>query len=207
MAQYKLSKSSINHVLERVLPTRTGGPKELSDQRVDKIIEYLSESWEHRVLNCTELRDHLKLTCTPETLATRLKQRGYRRCTACQKPYLTAAQVIARFLWAITHIFWQMEWLKVLWSDEVTFLVRGRTVKQKVRFCDSCIQHQFHPGGTMPVNAREQLDMGIRVHCYLVKDLAREEHLLKRTTWSKSLRYYSQFWKLLPSLPTNCTRR
>jgi hypothetical protein len=51
---------------------------------------------------------------------------------ACQKPYLTAAQVLARFLWAIAHIFWTKKWLKVLWSDEVIFLVRGRIVKQRV---------------------------------------------------------------------------
>lgn len=47
----------------------------------------------------------------------------------------------------------------VLWSDEVTFLVGGRTVKQRVtrnkweRFCENCIQHQFHRGHTTPVNA------------------------------------------------------
>jgi hypothetical protein len=40
-----------------------------------------------------------------------------------------AAQVLAQFLWVITHIFWIVEWLKVLWLDKVTFLVRGRTVK------------------------------------------------------------------------------
>jgi hypothetical protein len=91
------------------------------------------------------LRDELGLTCTPEALAIRLKQRGYYRCTACQKPYLTAAQVLAQFLWAIAHIFWTVEWLKVLWSDEVTFLVGGRIVKQKVtrkageRFHPTCI--------------------------------------------------------------------
>ena len=51
---------------------------------------------------------------------------------ACQKPYLIVAQVLARFLWAIIHIFWMTEWLKVLWSNEVTFLVGGRTVKERV---------------------------------------------------------------------------
>ena len=66
---------------------------------------------------------------------------------ACQKPYLTTAQVLARFLWAIAHIIWTKEWLKVLWSNEVIFLVRGRTVKQRVtrkrgeRTHPACIQH------------------------------------------------------------------
>jgi hypothetical protein len=110
-------------------------------------------------LNYVALRSGLQLECSVETLDRRLKQRGYFRCVACQKPYLTAAQVLARLLWAITHLFWTIEWLKVLWSDEVTFLVGGRTVKQRItrkrgeRTCPTCIQHQFHRGGTIPVNA------------------------------------------------------
>ena len=88
MARYKLGRATINRVLsydapERARPTRTGAPKLLTDLHIDEIIEYLSESWNNRVLNWTQLRDELKLTCTPETLATRLKQRGYYRCTAC----------------------------------------------------------------------------------------------------------------------------
>jgi hypothetical protein len=99
------------------------------------------------------------LPCTPEHLAVRLKQRGYFRYTAYQKPFLTAAQVIRRFLWAIAHIFWHEEWLKVLWSDEVTFLIRGRIVKEKVtrkrgeRTCPTYIQHQLHRGHITPVHA------------------------------------------------------
>ena len=137
MARYKLTKSTIYHVLdydrpERARPTRTGRPQILTNIRVDEVIKYLSDTWENRCLYWTHLRDELKLPCIPEHLARRLKQRGYFRCVACQKPYLTAAQVLARFLWAITHIFWTTEWLKVLWSDEVIYLVGGRTVKQRV---------------------------------------------------------------------------
>ena len=74
---------------------------------------------------------------------------------ACRKPYLTAARVIAQLLWAITHIFWTKEWIKVLWSDEITFLVRGRTVKERVTANKNkythprCIQYQFHCGNTI----------------------------------------------------------
>jgi hypothetical protein len=46
---------------------------------------------------------------------------------------VTAAQVTGRLLWAIAHIFWMVKWLKALWSDEVTFLVGERTVKQRGR--------------------------------------------------------------------------
>ncbi len=56
IARYKLSKSTIYYILhynhpERARPTRTSRPKELLDARVNEIIEYLSESWEHRILN------------------------------------------------------------------------------------------------------------------------------------------------------------
>jgi hypothetical protein len=101
------------------------------------------------------------LTCSPSTLERRLKQRGYFRCVACQKPYLSMVQASARLIWGISHMFWrkEKEWRKVLWSDEVTFLVGGRTVKQRVtrnkfeRTCLNCIQHQFHRGHTTPVHA------------------------------------------------------
>ena len=83
-------------------------------------------------MDWVKLHNELGLTCSVKTLEHRLKQRGYFRCVACQKPYLTPDQVHARFLWAITHIFWIKEWLKVLWSNEVTFLVRGRIVKERV---------------------------------------------------------------------------
>jgi len=137
MTRYKLGRSTIDMVLRYDVPersriTRTGRPSLLTDTQVNEIIEYLSESWEHRILDYTLLRNELQLDCSVETLERRLKQRGYFRCVACQKPYLTAAQVLARFLWAIAHIFWTTEWLKVLWSDEATFHVGGRTVKQRV---------------------------------------------------------------------------
>jgi hypothetical protein len=47
----------------------------------------------------------------------------------------------------------------VLWSNEITFLVGGRTAKQRVtrkrgeRIHPMCIQHQLHYGHTTPINA------------------------------------------------------
>jgi len=173
MTQYKLGKSTIVKILEYDAPertriSRTGRPSLLTDTQVDEIIEYLSESWDQRCLNYVSLHNELQLECSVETLDKRLKQRGYFRCVACQKPYLTAAQVLGRLLWAITHLFWTIEWLKVLWSDEVTFLVGGRTVKQRVtrkkgeRTCSTCIQHQFHRGHTTPVNAWGAIGYGYK---------------------------------------------
>jgi transposase len=85
---------------------------------------------------------------------------------------LTLAQATARFLWALAHLFWTVEWLKVLWSDEVTFLVGGRSAKARVtrntkkgqseRYCEDYIQHQFHHGHTTPVNAWGAIGYGYK---------------------------------------------
>jgi hypothetical protein len=70
-----------------------------------------------------------------------------------------AVQVISRFLWAIAYIFWIIEWLKVLWSDKVIFLIGRRTIKQKVtrnntkRYYDIYIQYQLYRGYIIPVYA------------------------------------------------------
>jgi len=56
MARYKLTKSTIHHVLdykhpEQARPTQTRRPKILTDMRVDKVIEYLLETWDNRCLD------------------------------------------------------------------------------------------------------------------------------------------------------------
>ncbi|RFU26349.1 hypothetical protein B7463_g9989, partial [Scytalidium lignicola] len=163
---YKLSYSTILKVLhyeapERARPSRTGRPRMLNGPQIRWIIAYISSSWEYRILDFQHLHDELHLECSTQTLERRLKEAGYFRCVACQKPYLTLLQANNRMIWGLGHIFWrkEFEWRRVLWSDEVTFLVGGRTVKQKVtrnlceRFCENCIQHQFHRGSTTPVNA------------------------------------------------------
>jgi len=117
--RYHLNESSVRRILsfdypERKRPNRKGPAFLLTDTEVDGIIDYISESWDHRIIKYDVLYAELELKCSVATLERRLKQRGYYRCTTCQKPYLTKAQVIARYLWAMAHIFWHTEWLKVL---------------------------------------------------------------------------------------------
>jgi hypothetical protein len=117
--RYHLGNTIINRILEYKTPewkrpNRIGKPKKLTDTQVDVIIEYCSENYEQRCLDYDHLVLELKLDVTASILQQRLRQQGYFRCTVCQKPYLTAIQVIGRLLWAITHIFWTKEWLKVL---------------------------------------------------------------------------------------------
>jgi hypothetical protein len=173
MARYKLGDTTIRKILgypapERLRPNRKGPSFLLSNAKVDEIILYCAESWENRIMQWPELREELGLKCSVETLERRLYTRGYYRCIACQRPFLTLEQVKARFFWAIAHIFWTVEWLKVLWSDEVTFLVGGRSAKERVtrnsqeRQCLTCIQHQFHRGYTTAVNAWGAIGYGYK---------------------------------------------
>lgn len=178
MLRYKgLGESSIRKILgyptpERRRANRTGPKFLLSNKEVDEIILYCAQSWEHRVLNYSKLREELGLKCSVQTLERRLNQRGYSRCVACQKPYLTLAQVKARFLWAMAHLFWTVQWLRVLWSDEVTFLIGGKSSKAKVtrntnkgcseRYCETCIQHQFYRGHTTSINAQGAIGYGYK---------------------------------------------
>jgi hypothetical protein len=101
--RYKLNRTIIKRVLdyntpERTRITRTRRPSLLTNKQVDEIIEYASESWEYRILDFSLLHDKLRLEYLVKTLERRLKQQGYFRYIACQKPYFTAAQVIGRFL-------------------------------------------------------------------------------------------------------------
>jgi transposase len=201
MTRYGLGRSTIERILQYNAPersriTRTGAPSRLTDKQVDEIIEYASESWDHRILDYSKLHDELGLECSVKTLERRLKQRGYFRCVACQKPYLTAAQVIGRLLWAIAHIFWDKEWLKVLWSDEVTFLVGGRTVKQRVtrnkdeRTHPTCIQHQFHRGHTTPVNAWGAIGYGYKSPLLFVRGSGKKGAFTQRDYLAQVLAPY-----------------
>jgi hypothetical protein len=74
--QYHLGKSTIIKILtydapERARITRTGRPSHLTD--FDEIIEYASESFEHRCLSFQLLHDELELQCSVKTLERRLK--------------------------------------------------------------------------------------------------------------------------------------
>jgi Transposase/DDE superfamily endonuclease len=202
-----LGESTIRKILgyaapERARPSRKGPKFLLSDEKVDEVIIYAAQTWETRIMNWGKLREELGLRCSIDTLKRRMHQRGYYRCVACQKPYLTLAQVTARFLWAIAHMFWTVEWLKVLWSDEVTFLIGGKTVKQKVtrnvnkgcseRFCDTCIQHQLHRGHTTPVNAWGAIGFGYKSPLYFIDGHGKNDAFLQTDYLQQVLEPYIQ---------------
>jgi transposase len=101
--RYGLGDTTIDRILaygvpERKRPNRISKPKKLSDAQVNVIIEYCSENYDQRCLDYNHLVLELKLEVIASTLQQRLYQRGYYRYVAYQKPHLTPAQVIGRFL-------------------------------------------------------------------------------------------------------------
>ena len=69
VVRYKLRESSIRRILsydypERKRRNRTGPTFLLLDAQVDNIIEYCSESWEHRIIKYDVLRTELGLKCS-----------------------------------------------------------------------------------------------------------------------------------------------
>jgi hypothetical protein len=101
---YKLGDSTVRKILqynvpERVRPTRTGRPREsLNAQEVRDVIAYISTDHATRELNWLQLRDELKLLCSPTTLKRRCNEAGYYSCIECQKPYLSRVQADARWI-------------------------------------------------------------------------------------------------------------
>ena len=76
--RYYLNESSVHCILsfdypERRRPNRTGPAFLLSDAQVDKIIDYVSESWEYRIIKYNVLRTELGLKCSVQMLERRLK--------------------------------------------------------------------------------------------------------------------------------------
>ncbi len=75
--RYELGRSTIHRILgydvtTRARPSRTGRPPKLSDARVNEIIEYCSENWEHRIMDYEALVQELGLEYTASTLQKRL---------------------------------------------------------------------------------------------------------------------------------------
>jgi hypothetical protein len=70
--RYKLGESTIRRILDYDVPERFRanrvGIQKLTDQRVDEIIEYCLENWEHRIIKYKEIKEAFHLTYTTSTL-------------------------------------------------------------------------------------------------------------------------------------------
>jgi hypothetical protein len=82
-----------------------GLAKKLSDGAVDE----LTENWEHRIKNYETLVKELDLSVKASQLQRRLHQRGNLSMHGSPETL-----VLGRFIWSIAHIFWHLEWLKII---------------------------------------------------------------------------------------------
>ena len=114
------------------------------------------------------------------------------------KPYLAAAQVTDRLLREIAHIFWPGEWPKVLWSDEVTFLAGGRTMKQKVtrksgkRSHPTCIEHYCHRCHAAPVDEWGAIRYGYKSASIFLHASGKMGASARKDYWAQTLKPHIQ---------------
>ena len=102
-----------------------GKTPKLSEEDVDRIIEWISSSKRTRRMPYSKVVRELDLPVGATALARALKKRGYTRCKALQKPPLYDEHKRVRLAWALEHVNWTTEqWNRVLWTNE-TWVTSG----------------------------------------------------------------------------------
>lgn len=101
---------------ERPTPRKARGQRrKLSEETVDEVIEFITQSKETRRMSFKELIERLELPVTKNTLRKALARRGYHRCKALRKPPLSDRTRRLRLTWALEHVNWTREqWEKIL---------------------------------------------------------------------------------------------
>ncbi|KAH7969060.1 hypothetical protein HPB52_014177 [Rhipicephalus sanguineus] len=76
-------------------------------------------------LNARDIRDALDLTCSCETIRSRMREAGLMNCVTAQKPHLTTKQMEERLNFARAFEHWTAEeWREVIFTDESAFSTR-----------------------------------------------------------------------------------
>ena len=112
----------------RARPTRTGRPRILSKHDVRRLIGCLLKGWRERRFNYKRLAAECRIQASEATIRRVLKEKGYRRCIACPRPFINIKQQKQRYQFAKERKNWKTEWNDVVWSDECSFELgeRGR---------------------------------------------------------------------------------
>ena len=91
-------------------PKKAHGQKpKLSEEDVDKIIDFISSSKRTRRLPYYKVIQELDLPIGTTALARALKKRGYSRCKALRKPPISDQNKRVRLAWALEHVNWTIE--------------------------------------------------------------------------------------------------
>ncbi|EED12565.1 conserved hypothetical protein [Talaromyces stipitatus ATCC 10500] len=126
--QLNITQNQVQYACQssQVTPKKArGAPPKLSEAQMDEIIESIFSSKRNRCMSYHKVIKALNLNVAPTTLAYSLKKRGYIRCKALRKPYLSPENRRQRLIWALEHIQWTFEqWKQPLWTDE-TWVTSG----------------------------------------------------------------------------------
>ena len=86
-----------------------GKTSKLSEEDVDRIIEWISSSKRTRRMPYYKVIRELELPVGTTALTRALKKRGYTRCKALRKPPLSDEHRRVRLAWALEHVNWTIE--------------------------------------------------------------------------------------------------
>ena len=97
-------------------PKKAHGQRpKLSEEDVDKVIDFISSSKRTRRMPYYKVIQELDLPVRTTALSRALKKRGYSRCKALRKPPLSDQNKRVRLAWALAHVNWTMEqWNRIL---------------------------------------------------------------------------------------------
>ena len=136
---------------------RIGRPTTLSDSDTQKVISHITKRYSKRVLGWELLAKDLDFKISGATLRRHMAKKGYHKCKACQKSWISEDQAIRRKDFA-DEMRRKREWYWKLvhFSDETHFHMNSRRTEwvirnEKERHCPDCIQKkrktassQFH---------------------------------------------------------------
>ena len=125
------------------------GLKVYESPQLRRLIDEIEASPTARRLNYTALAMRCDVPASNSTISRYLRSKGYRRCVAVAKPFLTDQQRLARLDWAIQHQNWTVdEWKRIIWTDESAFHIGGQqrvfvTRTRAQRYEPSCLSPRF----------------------------------------------------------------
>jgi len=96
----------------RVGSGRKGAKHKVTERIARRLIRLLRTNWRTRCLPFKQLLIEANIDLSPSTARRALAKRGYRRCVACPRPFITQKQQKRRLQFAIEHIYWTIEVLR-----------------------------------------------------------------------------------------------
>jgi transposase len=129
-----------------------GRPKKLSKFQVDRMIDLVNTGFYARCLRWDELAIKCGINASEDTIRREMNNRGYFRCKACKKPFMSEDCKSDRRKYSKLHLRKTVRyWRQHVYIDECSFSSNDRgtkwvTRKTGERFHDDCMQWTFHSG-------------------------------------------------------------